>query len=226
MDRTERFYKIELLLRNRGCVSFEALRDELQVSPATLKRDLQYLRDRMDAPIAYDRADNGYRFAHAAGSSRTRQHELPGLWFSEQEIHALLTMHQLVAGLDDDGVLARHLAADDGQAAGHAGRRRQRGARADAPRQGDRHRAPACAQQALRAAGQRPDAAPAGVAALLQAQRPQRERARGLAAAPGQLPQHLVPGRLVPRQRGPAPLCARRRAGGPCARAPAPAPWR
>jgi predicted DNA-binding transcriptional regulator YafY len=110
MDRTERFYKIELLLRSRGSVSFAALREALDVSPATLKRDLQYLRDRMDAPIVYDAHDNGYRFDGAAtrpgGGAR---HELPGLWFSENEIHALLTMHQLLAGLDDDGVLARHL---------------------------------------------------------------------------------------------------------------------
>jgi predicted DNA-binding transcriptional regulator YafY len=112
MDRTERFYKIERLLRSRGCVSFEALLTELAVSPATLKRDLQYLRDRMGAPISYDRGDNGYRFeAPAVGTSvaQTVHHELPGMWFSERELHALLTMHQLMAGLDDDGVLARHL---------------------------------------------------------------------------------------------------------------------
>jgi len=108
MDRTERFYKIELLLRSRGCVSFEALRDELDVSPATLKRDLQYLRDRLAAPIVYDRFDNGYRF-EAGAAERGARHELPGVWFSEKEIHALLTMHQLMAGLDDDGVLSRHL---------------------------------------------------------------------------------------------------------------------
>jgi len=110
MDRTERFYKIELLLRGLGCVSFAALREELDVSPATLKRDLQYLRDRMSAPIVYDAFDNGYRFSAAArGAAKGAQHELPGLWFSESEIHAMLTMHQLLAGLDDDGVLARHL---------------------------------------------------------------------------------------------------------------------
>ncbi|MDE2297265.1 MAG: WYL domain-containing protein [Burkholderiales bacterium] len=110
MDRTERFYKIELLLRSRGCVSFAALQAELGVSPATLKRDLQYLRDRLSAPITYDAAHNGYRFAAAkADAGDAPRHELPGLWFSENEIHALLTMHQLLAGLDDDGVLARHL---------------------------------------------------------------------------------------------------------------------
>jgi len=110
MDRTERFYKIELLLRSRGCVSFAALQDELGVSPATLKRDLQYLRDRLSAPIVYDAFSNGYRFSAApAGTASTARHELPGLWFSENEIHAMLTMHQLLAGLDDDGVLARHL---------------------------------------------------------------------------------------------------------------------
>ncbi len=114
MDRTERFYKLELLLRSRGCVSFAALREALEVSPATLKRDLQYLRDRMSAPIVYDVKANGYRFeagtpARGAAAHPAARHELPGLWFSENEIHALMTMHQLLAGLDDDGVLARHL---------------------------------------------------------------------------------------------------------------------
>ncbi|MFT3663821.1 helix-turn-helix transcriptional regulator [Piscinibacter sp.] len=109
MDRTERFYKIEMLLRSRGSVGFAALREELAVSPATLKRDLQYLRDRLYAPIVYDAFDKGYRFDSGAAAPRGARHELPGLWFSEHEIHALLTMHQLLAGLDDDGVLSRHL---------------------------------------------------------------------------------------------------------------------
>ena len=107
MDRTERFYKIEMLLRSRGSVSFAALREELAVSPATLKRDLQYRRDRLHAPIVSAAFDNGYRFDKGAPAGA--RHELPGMWFSEHEIHALLTMHQLLAGLDDDGVLARHL---------------------------------------------------------------------------------------------------------------------
>ena len=110
MDRTERFYKIELLLRSHNCVSFASLLTDLMVSPATLKRDLQFLRDRLDAPIVYDRHDNGYRFEAASGGhAKTARQELPGMWFSEKEIHALLTMHQLMAGLDDDGVLSRHL---------------------------------------------------------------------------------------------------------------------
>ena len=106
MDRTERFYKIELLIRNRGCVGFDALQAELQVSRATLMRDLQYLRERLDAPIVFDRLDNGYRFS---GSTRGRAHQLPGMWFSDKEIHALLTMHQLIQGLEAEGVLGRHL---------------------------------------------------------------------------------------------------------------------
>ena len=109
MDRTERFYTIERLIRSRGCVSFAVLQEELSVSRATLNRDLLYLRSRMDAPIVFDRYDNGYRLSPDASDARERHHQLPGVWFSEREIHALLTMHQLVQGLDDGGVLARHL---------------------------------------------------------------------------------------------------------------------
>ncbi len=109
MDRTERFYKIERLIRTRASVPFADLMDELGVSRATLKRDLEYLRERLDAPIVYDRFANGYRFSPDARDARQVKHELPGLWFSEREIHALLTMHQLIGSLDEGGVLARHL---------------------------------------------------------------------------------------------------------------------
>ena len=118
MGRTERFYRIELLIRSRGSVTFAALMEDLEVSRATLKRDLEYLRTRLDAPIVYDRDSNGYRFQQgsraarggrkaAAGADAT--HQLPGVWFSEREIRALLTMHQLIEGLDGGGTLARHL---------------------------------------------------------------------------------------------------------------------
>lgn len=106
MDRTERFYKIEHLIRSRGCVSFAELLAALEVSPATLKRDLAYLRERLDAPIEYDAADNGYRFGQ---QWRGGKHELPGVWFNEAELHALLTMQQMLAGLDEQGIVGRHL---------------------------------------------------------------------------------------------------------------------
>jgi predicted DNA-binding transcriptional regulator YafY len=63
----------------------------------------------MDAPIVYDRFDNGYKLQADPRDTRQVKHQLPGVWFSEREIHALLTMHQLIAGLDEGGVLARHL---------------------------------------------------------------------------------------------------------------------
>ena len=110
MTKTARLYKIEQLIRLRGSVSFAQLLEALEVSPATLKRDLEYLRDQLGAPIAYDRDSNGYRFAETAGTARPAQkHELPGLWFSERELYSLLMAHQLLAGLDADGTLSRHL---------------------------------------------------------------------------------------------------------------------
>ncbi len=106
-NNTARLYRIETLIRARGSVSFAALLDELEVSPATLKRDLEYLRSRMGAPIEYDRDSNGYRFG--SDMSAGPRHELPGLWFDEAELYSLLMAQQLLAGLDTDGLLSRHL---------------------------------------------------------------------------------------------------------------------
>ena len=109
MANTERLYKIERLIRAGGTASFQRLLDELEVSPATLKRDLEYLRSRLGAPIEYDREANGYRFGAAFAGTPGAKHELPGLWFDESELYSLLMAHQLLAGLDEEGLLARHL---------------------------------------------------------------------------------------------------------------------
>ena len=97
MDRTERFYKIQRLLNRRKAVPRDAFLDELEVSRATFKRDLEYLRDRMQMPIVYDRELGGYRIDEAAATAHLFQ--LPGLWFSSEEIHALLTMEHLLERL-------------------------------------------------------------------------------------------------------------------------------
>jgi predicted DNA-binding transcriptional regulator YafY len=105
MDRLERFYKIDQLLKDRKVVSFSTLMDELGVSRASLKRDLEYMRERFNAPIEYDREANGYRFGDPREGPR---YELPGLWFSADEAHALLTMQTLLAELQP-GLLEPHV---------------------------------------------------------------------------------------------------------------------
>lgn len=106
MERLERFYKIHQLLTDRKtAVAFSILKKSLGVSSATLKRDLEYMRGRFNAPIEYDREANGYRFGEPRPGPR---YELPGLWFSADEAYALLTMHTLLAELQP-GLLEPHI---------------------------------------------------------------------------------------------------------------------
>lgn len=94
MDRTERFYKIERMLRNRKVAPIRDFLDELGVSPATFRRDIEYLRERLNAPIPWDREKGGFRlYDPDPGNPR---HELPGLWFNSSEIHALPAFHRLL----------------------------------------------------------------------------------------------------------------------------------
>lgn len=105
MERLERFYKIDQLLRGGRGVPFSSLSSSLGVSRATLKRDLEYMRSRFNAPIEYDRETNGYRFGAPRAGPR---YELPGLWFSADEAYALLSMQSLLAELEP-GLLEPHV---------------------------------------------------------------------------------------------------------------------
>jgi len=44
VERLERFYRIDRLLKEQAPVPFSALMQALEVSRATLKRDLDYMR--------------------------------------------------------------------------------------------------------------------------------------------------------------------------------------
>lgn len=104
MARTERFSKIERLLRDRRSIGFTDLQQQLGVSRATLFRDMAFLRDRMRVPVIHDPENGRYRLDHSV-----KREELPGLWFSAEEAHALLSMRQLLANLAPSGLLGEQL---------------------------------------------------------------------------------------------------------------------
>lgn len=59
MDRTERFYRIDQMIQDRTVVPIQSFLDELDISRTTFKRDLEYMKNRLNAPIEYDRTTMG-----------------------------------------------------------------------------------------------------------------------------------------------------------------------
>ena len=108
LNRLERFYKIDQILQNRRIVPLRVFLDDLEISRATFKRDLEYMRDRFQAPVVWDAEERGYRYETEPQGSR--KFALPGLWFDEAEAHALLTMQNLLSSLDQGGLIGPHIA--------------------------------------------------------------------------------------------------------------------
>lgn len=108
MSMMERIYLIDQILAKRRFATRQELEEKLGISWATLKRDIAYMRDRLHAPILFDRELGGYRFDNEEKRIGP-QYELPGFWFSAEEIHALLTMQHLLSNLDTGGLLGPHI---------------------------------------------------------------------------------------------------------------------
>ena len=105
MSQTERIYRIRQRLQSGGSVTLEQFLEELEISKSTFKRDLAYMRDRINMPVEFDPGTRGYRLVQQAGVAAQ---ELPGIWFSADEIYALLTLQQLLAELQP-GLLSPHI---------------------------------------------------------------------------------------------------------------------
>ncbi len=95
MSEVARLYKYKGLLSGRGVMSAASIQAELEISAATFKRDIAKLRDQLHVPIVFDRDLGGYRIEQGHTDN-----ELPGLWFSHDELVALLTIQQLISQLE------------------------------------------------------------------------------------------------------------------------------
>jgi predicted DNA-binding transcriptional regulator YafY len=105
LDRFDRIFELNRILQGaRHPVSRQRLEAELECSRATVKRIIEDMRLYLNAPIVYERERGGYRYDQAEGA----MYELPGLWFNASELHALLTVQELLAGVQP-GLLDQHL---------------------------------------------------------------------------------------------------------------------
>ena len=106
MDRFDRIYDLhKILSSSRYPVSRKRLEDDLECSRATVKRIIESMRLYLNAPIKYDRKLNGYYYDRDGG----QMYELPGIWFNASELHALLTVQQLLSDVQP-GLFEKQLA--------------------------------------------------------------------------------------------------------------------
>jgi predicted DNA-binding transcriptional regulator YafY len=94
MSEIDRLYQYKTLLSGRRAMPRDAIMHKLEISLATFKRDIAKLRYQLNTPIIFDRELGGYRL------EKTDNTELPGMWFSQDEMLALLTIQSMIVQLE------------------------------------------------------------------------------------------------------------------------------
>lgn len=108
MDRFDRIYRLHSLLSNRRTpIPLTQIMEHLECSKATANRCIESLRDYLGAPLEYHREYNGYGYnQHATGNP----YQLPGLWFSAEELYGLLICQQILQNISP-GLLTEQIQA-------------------------------------------------------------------------------------------------------------------
>ena len=97
----ERIYLIDRQLKEGKYPSIVRLAERLEVKPRTIERDIEHMRDRLGACIAYDRRRKGYYYT-------ANGFQLPPLHLTESETTALFLGQKLLiqcAGTPFEGII-------------------------------------------------------------------------------------------------------------------------
>lgn len=65
MSQTERILYLDRKIRTNGKVTIKETSEHFEISTRQIKRDIEYLRDRFNAPLIYDTTIKGYRYENA-----------------------------------------------------------------------------------------------------------------------------------------------------------------
>ena len=63
MSQSERLQYIDTAIREKGIVTVKEVAQKFEVSPRTVKRDIEYLRERINAPVEYVTHKKGYCYS-------------------------------------------------------------------------------------------------------------------------------------------------------------------
>lgn len=93
----ERYYWFHGQLKAERWPNARKLAEEFEVSQKQAQRDIEFMRDRLGAPLSYHHEFRGYKLDEAS-------YELPPVWFHEDELIALCLSLRLASTLPDPGM--------------------------------------------------------------------------------------------------------------------------
>lgn len=101
MSQVERIARIHLTLQSGRGLSRRQMEAMFEVSAATVIRDIEYMRDRLEAPIAYDAGRGAYFYDQGTDlPSFERRYQMPGMWLTADETYGVLTLFNLLKDID------------------------------------------------------------------------------------------------------------------------------
>ena len=95
MRNPARAARILKILERGKVVTRAEFMDRLEISAATFKRDLQFLRDEQNAPIHWSAEHRGYTLTSDNGNIAARE-VIPGTWFDRSELLSLIAIQQIL----------------------------------------------------------------------------------------------------------------------------------
>lgn len=90
----ERYYWFHGQVKANRYPNAKTLAGHCDISGKQAQRDIEFMRDRIEAPLEYNSARRGYEYTD-------HKYELPPVWFSEEELTALCISLRLAAAIPD-----------------------------------------------------------------------------------------------------------------------------
>jgi predicted DNA-binding transcriptional regulator YafY len=90
----ERFFWFHNRIKEGKYPNTRTLADKFEITRKTAQRDIDFIRDRLGAPLVYRQKQRGFTYENDA-------YELPGYWLGEEELISLLLSYRLASAMPD-----------------------------------------------------------------------------------------------------------------------------